>query len=253
VLAVLASLEPACGEATTEAHSKSAPPASATTATHAAHASSAPSAATPTNSAAARAPASAAAPAGSSVDLFAGAPAFEGKTTVRSFRGIAFDMPSDFRDFDDATAELVGFNNAPSTIKARFWLSKSDGRNAWATAAKLAETEKLKSAEVTQGGKSLGKATTPSPCESSVFEAVGVQPAKIQWVGEPRDATFGEGRLPGAIFEGKDPDGKWRLYCVRVAISDELGVVGAIGWRTDKGDAEGNAMTNVLKSLRAAK
>ena len=84
-----------------------------------------------------------------------------------------------------------------------------------------------------------------------MFEAVGVPIPKIQWVGEPQNATFGEARSPGAFLEAKDADGKRSLYCVRIAVSDKLGVVGGIGWRTDKGDADAKLMTNVIKSIRA--
>lgn len=186
--------------------------------------------------------------------LFSGEPAFKGGTKPYFFMGVRYDMPSAWKEWNDKNDKLISvFNNPPATVKGKLWLVWEKDLATWATAAAMAERENDRTAKVTQGGKQVGSMTVPSVCERSAFEATNVHHTKQKWDSEPKAATFGADKRPGAVLAAKDEAGKWQLYCLRAAMTDEIGLVGAIGYRTDKPDAEANgaALAEMIKSFRS--
>ncbi len=218
--------------------------------------SSAPAATTSSAKASASASASAsAAPAAPpALELFSGAPAFEGKTKAYTFMGVRYDMPLTWREWNDKPEKLIAtFNNPPNTVKGKLWLAFVKDTASWATAEAMTKTEEeSRTAEVTQGGKKTGTLKVPSACEDAAFKATNVHHTKQTWSGPPKAATFGATKRPGAVMEGKDPKGKWTFYCVRAALTDSIGLVGAVAYRVDKKGHEKNgaALRAVLKSFR---
>jgi hypothetical protein len=187
-------------------------------------------------------------------ELFSGAPSFEGKTKPKAFMGVSYDLPTGWKSFDIRSEQLIaGLSNPPMTVKSRLWLNFDQDMSVWATAADMAKLEKEKTAKVFQGGKQIDTVPIPSACEEAVFKTTNVHHSEVQWVGEPKDATFGTAKRPGAVLEAKDPKGKWTIYCLRVSISDKIGMFGAVGFRADRPDSESNgkALVHVVKSFRA--
>jgi len=232
---------------------KSDAPASSS-ATPTAAKSAAPSA---TGSAAAKPAATAAASASAAAEppkmvfgLFSGAPAFEGKAKAHATSGVSFDVPSGWNAEDDMGEEklILVFSNMPGTAKGRLWFKSGEDMNKWASAAEMAKSQTKKTGKL-DDGSSL---PMPSMCEDAVFKATNVHPTKVVWVGDPNAASFGPAKLAGSAIEAKDPDDKWKMYCVRIAITEKAGIYGAVGWRIDKKDSEASAKAvgNVLKSFR---
>jgi len=244
--AVLLLLTAACDDAT-----QGSPASSSATPSAAKSAAPANSAAAAKPAATASASASAAAEAPKpGFDLFSGKPSFEGKAKPHATSGVSFDVPSGWNAEDDMGEEklILVFSNMPGTGKGRLWFKSGEDMNKWASAAEMAKSQKAKSGKL-DDGSSIPMNTM---CEDAVFKATNVHPTKVVWVGDAQDATFGAGKLPGSALEAKDPDGKWQLYCVRIAITDKAGIYGAAGWRIDKkdGEAAGKAVGNLLKSFR---
>jgi len=179
-----------------------------------------------------------------SFDLFSGAPEFEGKAKPIARTGVSFDVPPGYQSWDLMREDklILGFDNPPKTAKGMLFFKSGEDMNTWASAATLAKSQTEK---VARGG-------ALTLCEESVFKATNVHHTKVVWVGEPKDATFGAAKLPGSVIEAKDPKDKWKIYCLRIAITDKAAVYGAVGWRIDKKDSEASAkaVSNVLKSFR---
>lgn len=187
------------------------------------------------------------------LDLFAGAPD-EGKSQPKAFMGVSFDLPSTWNTYDDRQEKIISaFSNMPSTAKGRLFVYTLENATEWASVKELEASQKEKEGKVTDAdGKVISTIPTQTFCETAVFEATNVHHTKVEWVGGPQAATFGAAKSPGVVLEAKEPKGEWKLYCVRIAITDTVGVGGAFGWRLDKKDSEevGKAVVNYIKSFR---
>ncbi|MBW2459147.1 MAG: hypothetical protein JRI68_31910 [Deltaproteobacteria bacterium] len=203
-----------------------------------------------------QASASAAPAAPPGLELFAGVPAFKDKTKPYMFMGVRYDMPVTWTEWNDKADKLISvFKNPPATVKGKLWLVWNQDFATWPTPAAMAKAEgESRNAAVTQGGKAVGKLTVPSACESATFEATNIHHTKQQWEeGAPKAATFGAKQRAGAVMVGKDKGGKWQVYCFRAIVTDEIGLFGAVGYRTDKKGHEANAaaLHEMIKSFRS--
>lgn len=189
--------------------------------------------------------------------LFAGAPSFgDEEPLTRNFKGVSFSVPKDWENGETYVPDrLLGrIQNLRGTARGRFLYHETDDAKRWASPDGIEESQTERTAKVTQNGKAIGAIEVPSWCEGVVYRGTVVHPSKQRFEAEAQPARFGVDELPGSVLEGKDAAGKWKLYCVRIAISDRLGVLGGLGHRVDGENAEALAasIASVMKSFRHA-